>query len=60
MSVVSAMSVILSCLADRRSRSRSRRAAHPDVTGPDALKLFEDGTADMIVHEAPFLATLTS
>jgi hypothetical protein len=54
------MSVILSCLADRRSRSRSRRVAHPDVTGPDALKLFEDGTADMIVHEAPFLATLTS
>jgi hypothetical protein len=54
------MSVILSRLPDRRSRRRSRRAAHPDVTGPDALKLIEDGTADMIVHEALFLATLTS
>ncbi|MFF4543030.1 hypothetical protein [Streptomyces sp. NPDC001435] len=57
---MSAMSVILSRLPDRRSRRRSRRAAHPDVTGPDALKLIEDGTADMIVHEALFLATLTS
>ncbi|MEV0179319.1 hypothetical protein AB0I54_08445 [Streptomyces sp. NPDC050625] len=54
------MSAILPRLPDRRSRSRSRRAAHPDVTGPDALELSEGGTADMIVHEALFLATLTS
>ncbi|MEU6066137.1 MULTISPECIES: alkene reductase [Streptomyces] len=29
---------------------------HPDVTGPDALKLIEDGTADMIAYGALFLA----
>ncbi|MGW7405374.1 hypothetical protein ACWGI9_16815 [Streptomyces sp. NPDC054833] len=53
------MSVILPRLPARRSRRRSR-AAHPDVTGPDALKLIEGGTADMIVREALFLTTLTS
>lgn len=29
---------------------------HPDVTGPDALKLVEDGTADMVAYGALFLA----
>ncbi|MEE1784582.1 alkene reductase [Streptomyces sp. SP17BM10] len=29
---------------------------HPDVTGPEALKLIEDGTADMIAYGALFLA----
>ncbi|MFI1765906.1 alkene reductase [Streptomyces sp. NPDC020800] len=29
---------------------------HPDVTGPDALKLIEDGSADMIAYGALFLA----
>ncbi|MFF8729393.1 alkene reductase [Streptomyces sp. NPDC015171] len=29
---------------------------YPDVTGPDALKLVEDGTADMVAYGALFLA----
>ncbi|MQS15500.1 alkene reductase [Streptomyces kaniharaensis] len=29
---------------------------HPDVTGPDALALIEDGSADMIAYGALFLA----
>ncbi|GAA3097324.1 alkene reductase [Streptomyces echinatus] len=29
---------------------------HPDVTGPDALKLIEDGSADMVAYGALFLA----
>ncbi|KUN09283.1 1,2-oxophytodienoate reductase [Streptomyces yokosukanensis] len=29
---------------------------HPDATGPDALKLIEDGSADMISYGALFLA----
>ncbi|MGW4562187.1 alkene reductase [Streptomyces sp. NPDC004561] len=29
---------------------------HPDVTGPEALKLIEDGSADMIAYGALFLA----
>ncbi|BDM74644.1 alkene reductase (plasmid) [Streptomyces nigrescens] len=29
---------------------------HPDVTGPDALQLIEDGSADMVAYGALFLA----
>uniref|UniRef100_UPI001CED35A8 alkene reductase n=1 Tax=Streptomyces sp. NK08204 TaxID=2873260 RepID=UPI001CED35A8 len=29
---------------------------HPEVTGPEALKLIEDGTADMVAYGALFLA----
>ncbi|WP_030240289.1 alkene reductase [Streptomyces sp. NRRL S-350] len=29
---------------------------HPEVTGPEALKLVEDGTADMVAYGALFLA----
>ncbi|MFE3635140.1 alkene reductase [Streptomyces sp. NPDC059168] len=29
---------------------------HPDATGPDALKLIEDGSADMVAYGALFLA----
>ncbi|GAA1066389.1 alkene reductase [Streptomyces asiaticus] len=29
---------------------------HPDATGPEALKLIEDGTADMVAYGALFLA----
>ncbi|MFE9388526.1 alkene reductase [Streptomyces sp. NPDC006784] len=29
---------------------------HPDATGPDALKLVEDGSADMVAYGALFLA----
>ncbi|WP_042370309.1 alkene reductase [Streptacidiphilus neutrinimicus] len=51
---------------DRELTARLRKAwsgafvlnpfTHPDATGPDALALVEDGTADMIAYGALFLA----
>ncbi|WP_042423027.1 alkene reductase, partial [Streptacidiphilus anmyonensis] len=51
---------------DRELTARLRKAwsgpfvlnpfTHPEATGPDALKLVEDGTADMIAYGALFLA----